>query len=426
MNTTHSPEPGNSAPPPAAPKNGHGNISVVKHSKHANARNKKKARENKQPQKRRSFPHSSFEDALAIGQVIQTVGAGNRMRRLTIFDNLGKSPDSGPSRMLVTNSARYGITSGGYQADYVELTPKGRTATDPDAIPKERLKAKFDLAIEGIEPFKFLCGRLAGNKLPGQNVIHDMLREAGYAENELAECVDTFIVNVKYLGLLRTIAGAERLLTIEHVLEEMPSLQQPELPTGQFGIVVKSHHPAATTTDWSKTCFYITPIGADDSEHRKHSDLFLNCIVEPALAATGLQIIRADQIGKPGMITAQIVEHVLRSRLVIADLSFHNPNVFYELCLRHTSGLPTVQIIRGSDPIPFDLQQYRTIQIDTTDIYSLVPKMETYKSEIATQVRRALENAESADNPITTFCPGMKLTIPERAVAALAMPPSVK
>ena len=120
------------------------------------------------------------------------------------------------------------------------------------------------------------------------------------------------------------------------------------------------------------------------------------------------------------MITAQIVDHVLRSRLVIADLSFHNPNVFYELCLRHTSGLPTVQIIRASDPIPFDLQQYRTIQIDTTDIYSLVPKMETYKSEIATQVRRALENAESADNPITTFCPGMKLTIPERGVAASA------
>ncbi len=426
MNTTHTAEEGNSAPPPSAPKNGHGDISVVKHSKHSKARDKRKSREGKQPQKRRSFPNSSFEDALTIGNVIQTIGAGNRMRRLTVFDNLGKSPDSGPSRMLVTNSAKYGITAGGYQADYLELTPKGRIATDPDANLKGRLKAKFDLAIEGIEPFKFLYGRLAGNKLPAQNVIHDMLREAGYAENEVAECVDTFIVNVKYVGLLRTIAGAERLLTIEHVLEEMPSAPLGESPIREFGVAGKGPHPVATTTDWTKTCFYITPIGADDSEHRKHSDLFLNCIVEPALVGTGLQVVRADQIGKPGMITAQIVEHVLRSRLVIADLSFHNPNVFYELCLRHTSGLPTVQIIRGSDPIPFDLQQYRTIQIDTTDIYSLVPKMETYKSEIATQVRRALENAESADNPITTFCPGMKLTIPERLVPTLPPPPAAK
>ena len=126
------------------------------------------------------------------------------------------------------------------------------------------------------------------------------------------------------------------------------------------------------------------------------------------------------------MISAQVVEHVLRSRLVIADLSFHNPNVFYELSLRHTSALPTVQVVRMSDKIPFDLQTFRTIQIDDSDIYSLVPQLETYKSEIATQVRRALDNAESADNPITTFCPGLKLELPEKFRTRVAADQSVK
>jgi hypothetical protein len=148
---------------------------------------------------------------------------------------------------------------------------------------------------------------------------------------------------------------------------------------------------------------------------RQHSDLFLNYVVEPAISELKLKIVRADQIGKPGMIGSQIVEHVLRSRLVIADLSFHNPNVFYELCLRHVSGLPIVQVIRQLDPIPFDLQQFRTIQIDTTDIYTLVPKLEVYKSEIALQARRALENADAVDNPITLYFPGLKLNIPELA-----------
>jgi hypothetical protein len=59
---------------------------------------------------------------------------------------------------------------------------------------------------------------------------------------------------------------------------------------------------------------------------------------------------------------------------VIADLSFHNPNVFYELALRHAVRKPIVQISRTADRLPFDIGQFRTIVVDTTDIYSLVPR----------------------------------------------------
>jgi hypothetical protein len=134
--------------------------------------------------------------------------------------------------------------------------------------------------------------------------------------------------------------------------------------------------------------------------------------VEPALKDTGLRVVRADQIGKAGMIGAQVIEHVIRARLVIVDLSFHNPNVFYELSLRHACGLPTVQIIQAKDQMPFDIQQFRTIPIDNTDIYSFVPKLEVYRSQIATQVREALADARVADNPILTFCPGLQVQLP--------------
>jgi hypothetical protein len=107
-----------------------------------------------------------------------------------------------------------------------------------------------------------------------------------------------------------------------------------------------------------------------------------------------------------------VIEHVLKSRLVIADLSFHNPNVFYELCLRHVCRLPTVQIIRKADRIPFDLDQFRTIPVDNTGIYTLLPQLETYKSEIATQVRQVLENPDAVDNPISIFYPGLIVSLP--------------
>jgi len=68
--------------------------------------------------------------------------------------------------------------------------------------------------------------------------------------------------------------------------------------------------------------------------------LYSECVDTFILNAKFLGILRT--IGK------QVLEHILRSRLVIADLSFHNPNVFYELCLSHVARLPTVQIIRNS------------------------------------------------------------------------------
>ena len=240
----------------------------------------------------------------------------------------------------------------------------------------------------------------------------DFLADAGYDKEEVAECVDTFILNAKFLGILRTVAGAERLLAVDHVIEEMPR-SSPSRVLGEAVTAPKngdsSRAPATQGADWQKVCFYITPIGGPDSEQRHHSDLFLNSIIEPALDEFRLKVIRADQIGKPGMITSQIIEHIVNAGLVIADLSFHNPNVFYELSLRHACRLPTVQVIRACDSIPFDLEQFRTIKIDTASIYSLVPQLETYKSEIATQVRRALSDPDAVDNPLSTYYPGMRV-----------------
>jgi hypothetical protein len=144
---------------------------------------------------------------------------------------------------------------------------------------------------------------------------------------------------------------------------------------------------------------------------RKHSDLFLGSIVEPAVEPFKLNVIRADAIDKPGVITKQIIEYLLRSRLVIVDLSHHNPNVFYELAIRHMMRLPVVQIIRLADKVPFDINQMRTVIIDDSDIYSLVPKTESYRSEIATQIRRALDDPDSVDNPITTYYPALKAAL---------------
>jgi hypothetical protein len=263
-----------------------------------------------------------------------------------------------------------------------------------------------------------LYNRYRGKKLPSHDVLKDVLKEAELEISDAKECIDTFVVNTKFLGLLQTIAGSETLVPIETLIEQLPDAAAADtIPGTAARLLEQAHMPAAEPTvrspgQWHKICFYITPIGADDSEERKHSDMFLSSLIEPALSGFGLEVVRADKIAQPGMITSQVLEHVLRSKLVIADLSFHNPNVFYEMALRHATKLPVVQICRRKDRLPFDVNQVRTISLDTTDIYTLIPKLETYRSEIASQVRAALDG-QGSSNPISVFFPGFIVTIPK-------------
>jgi len=392
------------------PKRGVTPVAAKKAHANSKGKHKRKARVS------RPYPASSFEEALKLAEAIQKIAAGGRLRRLTLCEQMTISPTSSGTIMLITNSGKYGITKGSYAAEWLELTPDGNLASGPEAPIREKLKARFRLAIEGVKPFNSLYEEYKGKKLPAQAVVKDFLQSAKVEVENFDECIDTFIVNAKFLGLLRTIAGSEVLIPIDQAVDETPAgSMAATFPATTNGAQAGAGEEAtgSDTADWTTTCFYISPIGKEGSNERKHSDLFLNSIIEPALKEFGLKVVRADKIGEAGMITSQILEHILKSKLVIVDLSFHNPNAFYELAIRHACKLPIVQIIQKSDVIPFDVNQIRTIPIDNTDIYTLVPRLETYKSEIATYVRQALANPDSVSNPLTVFCPGFQISLPK-------------
>ncbi|QIB50929.1 hypothetical protein [Pseudomonas sp. OIL-1] len=362
------------------------------------------------------YPLCPFEEVVDFAQSLYELGSGHRVRRVTLFDHIGKSPDSGPSRALITNSNKYGLVKGGYQAEQLELTPLGLNAFSESSSEYEKAQAKIQLAILDISPLKILFEKFSGNKMPVKTVLSDTLRENEIEEDVIDTLVDIFVVNAEHVGILQTLAGAGRIVTIDHALENL-SKSHSALPAMHGTAPVEAKRKDITgfvtsgNSTFDSTCFYITPIGEDGTENRKHSDLFIGSIIEPAIEQLGLKVVRADAIDQPGLITNQIIEYILRSRLVVADLSFNNPNVFYELALRHVSRLPTIQTIRKGDKIPFDIGNFRTIILDCTDIYTLVPKLETYKSEIAAQARRVLEDPDSIENPVTSVYPSLNLDL---------------
>jgi hypothetical protein len=147
----------------------------------------------------------------------------------------------------------------------------------------------------------------------------------------------------------------------------------------------------------SKGCFVIAPIGEADSETRKRSDQVLKHIIRPAVEVCGYKATRADEIDKPGIITSQVIQRVVGDPLVVADLTERNPNVFYELAVRHALRKPLVQLIRKGDQIPFDVAGTRTIQVDHRDLDSV----EATKNEIIDQIKAQERDPSEMETPIS-------------------------
>lgn len=131
-----------------------------------------------------------------------------------------------------------------------------------------------------------------------------------------------------------------------------------------------------------RKCFVAAPIGPDESRLRRRSDQVLKHIIEPVVLPRGFETVRADQISAPGIITTQVLQHILSADLVIADLTGGNPNVFYELAIRHAARKPVIQMIDLNEAIPFDVGVMRTIRFDIHDLDSA----DQAKQELARQI----------------------------------------
>ncbi|MBI3798515.1 MAG: hypothetical protein HY268_16330 [Deltaproteobacteria bacterium] len=135
-----------------------------------------------------------------------------------------------------------------------------------------------------------------------------------------------------------------------------------------------------------------------------------------------LKSVDISQVQKRGDLTLNALEHkmecIAKAKMCIADLSFNNPNAFYELGVRHICKLPTVQIIRKGDKIPFDVSQGWTIKIDMSDVYSVIESIESAEKELRQQVRHALSNEyKGEDNPVNTYLSRVEVRLPRQVRA---------
>jgi hypothetical protein len=89
-------------------------------------------------------------------------------------------------------------------------------------------------------------------------------------------------------------------------------------------------------------------------------------VIAPVSLEMGFLAERADEFKGPGLILRDIIESILTSAVIIAEITPPNPNVFYELGYAHALGKPTILLAERDRQLPFDVSGYRVIFYDNT------------------------------------------------------------
>jgi hypothetical protein len=136
----------------------------------------------------------------------------------------------------------------------------------------------------------------------------------------------------------------------------------------------------------------LTPIGFP-SDFKE----VLDYVIKPAFDESGYRytVVRADEIDRSGSFIKDILESIYSAHVVIADLTGQNPNVFYELGVRHSLRPRTILIAQNIDDIPSDLREYRTIIYDTT-----AKGAAGFKKRIKSFLTEMQKEPERPDNPV--------------------------
>jgi O-acetyl-ADP-ribose deacetylase (regulator of RNase III) len=147
-----------------------------------------------------------------------------------------------------------------------------------------------------------------------------------------------------------------------------------------------------------KTCFVIMPFGEKRDIDGKVIDFdkVYQHLIKKSVESLEIPCTRCDEIAEAGWIHSKMFQHIYESDVAVIDITSLNPNVFYELGVRHALvDSVTVLLRRKNTTIPFNIQGFQVIEYDPEDMASV----DEAKKKIVDFIRNGL-TLKKKDSPV--------------------------
>lgn len=321
-----------------------------------------------------NYPRSSLEKALRIPTAILEQNAGKECTDQESASYVGVKYNRGPYHVEITTAIKYGLLERPEQGK-LKISDIARKILKPqesdDHLSGLRAAAMKAPVISDIYT------HYRGENLPDAEFFDNALTDKFKIPTEkLKEFKSIFFDTLTQAQLLSEHEGKYRVL--DAIEEQGEGIEKAK---ATFKKLEKS---AKVKSDDS--CFVMMPF-------REPYGSYYEKIYKPAIEKAGLKPVRADdEIFGTGKIIDQIWSGINEAKVLIAELTTRNANVFYELGLAHALEKPVVLVSSNEEDVPFDLNHIRVIYYDVTDPFwgqKLIDK-------VSENILSAIKNPEEA------------------------------
>ncbi len=153
-------------------------------------------------------------------------------------------------------------------------------------------------------------------------------------------------------------------------------------------------------------CYVIMPYGGEDEEKKERYRGVFEGLIQPAGVRAGYteaDVRRSDFTGEPGSIIGEVVRSLGEAEIVIADITEANPNVMYELGIRHVMRKTGTVLIKDQDdktPVPFDIKDLRIVYYSSSQGIRGIAAVQTQIADAIAKQRESSAATDKADNPV--------------------------
>lgn len=318
------------------------------------------------------YPRHALSKVLRIPEAIYAQNAGQQCTDRESAPFVGVAYN-GPYQVELSSAIKFGLLQRP-EAGNIAVTDLANKIVRPQD-PQDKLDGLREATLMAPD-ISAVYQHYRGENLPDTQFFNNALTDKfKIPTDKVTEFTEIFIDTLKTAELLEEHNGKQRILDVSQDLA----------PEGSADNTIKKLGRQAKV-DSDDSCFVIMPFADPIGSYYKS-------IYEVAIQNTGMKAVRADNdIFATGKVIDQIWKGINNAKVLVAELTTKNPNVYYELGLAHALKKPVVLISSNEQDVPFDLQHIRVIYYDINDPFwgdKLIKK-------VAENILSAVNNPEEA------------------------------